>query len=235
MTGKEIQGRLNDIISAELKEILELIRKDILLELRQRYALNAIVLYVVSTIFVAQLSFGRVIETQTWIALFWIILLFAAFNAVSKSFIQEHNNRRLYYFMVASPVAIIISKMIYNCGLMVLLGFLSLLLYSIFMGMPDFYSWLFYPTFILGCIGLASTLTMVSAIASNAGNSAALMAILGFPIIIPLLLLVINAFNHSLSPEIDLMQIIKSISSLLLIDIVVAAMAVLLFPYLWYK
>lgn len=182
-----------------------------------------------------QLSFGRVIEEKAWIALFWIILLFAAFNAVSKSFVQEHNNRRLYYFMVASPEAIIISKMIYNSGLMILLGFLSLLLYSIFMGMPEFFSWLFYPTFILGCVGLASTLTMVSAIASNAGNSAALMAILGFPIVIPLLLLVINAFNNSLNPEIDFIQIIKSVGSLFLIDTVVAAMAVLLFPYLWYK
>ncbi len=218
-----------------MKEILNLIRKDILLELRQRYALNAIFLYIVSTIFVVQLSFGRVIEEKAWIALFWIILLFAAFNAVSKSFVQEHNNRRLYYFMVASPEAIIISKMIYNSGLMILLGFLSLLLYSIFMGMPEFFSWLFYPTFILGCVGLASTLTMVSAIASNAGNSAALMAILGFPIVIPLLLLVINAFNNSLNPEIDFIQIIKSVGSLFLIDTVVAAMAVLLFPYLWYK
>lgn len=218
-----------------MKEILNLIRKDILLELRQRYALNAIFLYIVSTIFVVQLSFGRVIEEKAWIALFWIILLFAAFNAVSKSFVQEHNNRRLYYFMVASPEAIIISKMIYNSGLMILLGFLSLLLYSIFMGMPEFFSWLFYPTFILGCVGLASTLTMVSAIASNAGNSAALMAILGFPIVIPLLLLVINAFNNSLNPEIDFIQIIKSVGSLFLVDTVVAAMAVLLFPYLWYK
>jgi heme exporter protein B len=218
-----------------LKEISELIKKDFLLELRQRYAINAILLYVVSTVFVVQLAFGRIIDANTWITLFWIIMLFAAFNAVSKSFLQEHQTRWLYYFTLASPQSIILSKIIYNSILMVLLGFLSLLLYVLFMGMPEFNHAILYPVFILGCIGLASTLTMVSAIASNAGNNMALMAILGFPIVLPLLLLVINSFKIALSAEIFTLQLIKSIGSLFLIDTVVVIMAALLFPYLWHK
>lgn len=218
-----------------MKEVIELIRKDFLLEIRQKYALNAILLYVVSTVFVVQLSFGRIIDETAWIALFWIILLFAAFNAVSKSFIQEHTSRRLYYFVIASPVSIILSKIIYNSVLMVSLGFLSLLLYVVFMGMPDFNSTLLYPAFVLGCIGLASALTMVSAIASSAGNNAALMAILGFPVVVPLLLLVINAFRSALNIDVSDMQIFTSLSALLLIDSVVVVLAVILFPYLWRK
>ncbi len=218
-----------------MKEIIELIKKDFLLEIRQKYALNAILLYVVSTVFVVQLSFGRIIDETGWIALFWIILLFAAFNAVSKSFIQEHTARRLYYFTIAAPVSIILSKIIYNSLLMVSLGFLSLLLYILFLGMPDFNPLLFYPSFILGCIGVASALTMVSAIASSAGNNAALMAVLGFPIVIPLLLLVINSFKLALNDNILVLQVIKSLTSLLLIDAVVVILAVILFPYLWRK
>lgn len=218
-----------------MKDVIQLIRKDFLLEIRQKYALNAILLYVVSTVFVVQLSFGRIIDESAWIALFWIILLFAAFNAVSKSFIQEHTARRLYYFVLASPISIILSKIIYNSFLMVFLGFLSLALYVLFLGMPQFNPLLLYPSFILGCIGLASALTMVSAIASSAGNNAALMAVLGFPIVIPLLLLVINAFKLSLQELIAPMQIVKSITSLLLIDAVVVILAVILFPYLWRK
>ncbi|MGE5382747.1 MAG: heme exporter protein CcmB [Omnitrophica WOR_2 bacterium] len=218
-----------------MKDVIQLIRKDFLLEIRQKYALNAILLYVVSTVFVVQLSFGRIIDESAWIALFWIILLFAAFNAVSKSFIQEHTARRLYYFVLASPISIILSKIIYNSFLMVFLGFLSLALYVLFLGMPQFNPLLLYPSFILGCIGLASALTMVSAIASSAGNNAALMAVLGFPIVIPLLLLVINAFKLSLQEVIAPMQIVKSITSLLLIDAVVVILAVILFPYLWRK
>lgn len=218
-----------------MKEVIDLIKKDFLLEIRQRYALNAILLYVVSTVFVVQLSFGRIIDETSWIALFWIILLFAAFNAVSKSFVQEHTARRLYYFVLASPVSIIISKITYNSALMVSLGFLSLGLYVLFLGMPEFNLWLLYPSFILGCVGLASALTMVSAIASSAGNNAALMAVLGFPVVIPLLLLVINAFKMALKVEIATMQLIKSLTSIFLIDAVVIVLAVILFPYLWRK
>lgn len=218
-----------------MREIIELIKKDFLLEIRQKYALNAILLYVVSTVFVVQLSFGRIIDETSWIALFWIILLFAAFNAVSKSFVQEHTARRLYYFMIAAPVSIVLSKIVYNSLLMVSLGFLSLGLYVLFLGMPDFNPWLLYPSFILGCIGLASALTMVSAIASSAGNNAALMAVLGFPVVIPLLLLVINSFKLALQVNISTLQMIKSLTSLFLIDAVVVILAVILFPYLWRK
>lgn len=216
-----------------MKEIRELFRKDLMLELRQKYAINGILLYVLSTIFVAQLCFGRVIDENTWIALFWIILLFAAFNAVSKSFVQESASRRLYYFMLAPAVAVVLSKMLYNASLMVVLGLLSLLIFIVFMGFPVFNLALFLPAFILGCFGLASALTMVSAIASRSGNNAALMAILGFPVVIPLLLLLINASSFSLKKTLLTVDILKNLSSILLIDVVIVTLAVILFPYLW--
>ncbi|HPG33808.1 MAG: heme exporter protein CcmB [Lentimicrobium sp.] len=216
-----------------MKEIRELVRKDFLLELRQRYALNGILLYVVSTIFVVQLCIGRVIDETTWIALFWIILLFAAFNAVSKSFVQESAARRLYYYVLAAPVSVVLSKMIYNTLLMLFLGALSLGVYSVFMGMPPFNLALFLPAFALGCIGLASALTMVSAIASRSGNNAALMAILGFPVVVPLLLLLVNASKAALKPGLYLTEIAKILTSILMIDLVVVVLAVILFPYLW--
>jgi heme exporter protein B len=216
-----------------LKEITELIRKDFLLELRQRYAINGILLYVFSTIFVVQLCFGRVIDDKTWVALFWIILLFAAFNAVSKSFIQENSSRRLYYYMLASPVSVILSKMVYNAFLMVLLGSLSLLLYTVFMGFPAFDMRLFIPAFLLGSIGIAAALTMVSAIASRSGNNAALMAILGFPVVLPLLLILVKASQTALNGPVDDLKILSMLASVLLIDTVVLILAVILFPYLW--
>lgn len=216
-----------------MREITALIHKDLMLELRQKYAINGILLYVFSTIFVVQLSFGRVIDDTTWIALFWIILLFAAFNAVSKSFVQESSARRLYYFTLASPVSVIVSKMIYNALLMVFLGGLSLGIYALFMGMPDLGMDLFLPAFVLGCIGLATAVTMVSAIASRTGNNAALTAILGFPVVLPLLLLLIKASQLSLSRSVSDFEMLKLLLSITLIDAVVVILAVVLFPYLW--
>ena len=216
-----------------MREITALIHKDLMLELRQKYAINGILLYVFSTIFVVQLSFGRVIDDTTWIALFWVILLFAAFNAVSKSFVQESSARRLYYFTLASPVSVIASKMIYNALLMVFLGGLSLGIYSLFMGMPALGMSLFLPAFILGCIGLATAITMVSAIASRTGNNTALTAILGFPVVLPLLLLLIKASQLSLSRSVADIEMLKLLLSITLIDAVVAILAIVLFPYLW--
>lgn len=216
-----------------MREITALIHKDLMLELRQKYAINGILLYVFSTIFVVQLSFGRVIGDTTWIALFWVILLFAAFNAVSKSFVQESSARRLYYFTLASPVSVIASKMIYNALLMVFLGGLSLGIYTLFMGMPALGMSLFLPAFILGCIGLATAITMVSAIASRTGNNTALTAILGFPVVLPLLLLLIKASQLSLSRSVADIEMLKLLLSITLIDAVVVILAIVLFPYLW--
>jgi len=216
-----------------LKEIKELVRKDLLLELRQKYAINGILLYVVSTIFVVQLCFGRVIDENSWIALFWIILLFAAFNAVSKSFVQESASRRLYYFMLAPAVSVVLSKIVYNALLMIILGALSLLVFIVFMGFPGFNPYLFLPAFVLGCIGISGALTMVSAIASRTGNNAALMAILGFPVVVPLLLLLVNASRLSLKESIQVIDILKNVSALFLIDSVVVILSVILFPFLW--
>src|SRR5688500_1827509 len=104
-----------------LRQVIHLISKELTLELRQKYVLNGILLYVISTVFISYLSFKRVSDPPTWNALFWIIMLFASVNAVSKSFIQESKGRQLYLYTLASPQAIILSKIIYNMLLMIAL------------------------------------------------------------------------------------------------------------------
>ena len=68
------------------KEIYFLLRKELVLELRMGYALGGILLYVLSTVFIIFSSFVQ-LPSQTWNILFWIILLFAAVNAITKSFV----------------------------------------------------------------------------------------------------------------------------------------------------
>ncbi len=67
----------------------------------------------------------------TWNALFWIIMLFASINAVSKSFLQESKGRQLYIYTIASPLALIISKTIYNVLLMMVLTIVALCFYML--------------------------------------------------------------------------------------------------------
>ena len=213
------------------KEISVLIRKELTLEWRQKYALNGILLYVVSAVFITYLSVGAKmgnLSIPTWNALFWIILLFSSVNAVAKSFVQEQQGRQLYYYMIASPE----SKILYNTGLNLILALLGYGVFSVILGNPVQDQGLFLLNLVLGAMGFSASLTMVSGIASKAGNHATLMAILSFPVIIPILLMTIRISKNALD-GLDWSVSADKLLSLLAINVLVAATSYLLFPYLW--
>jgi heme exporter protein B len=214
-----------------LRQINLLISKEIKLEWRSKYALNAIVLYVVSTIFVCYLSFKRA-DPITWNALFWIIMLFASVNAISKSFAQESKGRQLYYYTIASPQAVILSKIVYNMLLMILLAAIALTFYTAVFNNPVGDMPLYILTVLIGSMSFAVVFTMISGIASKAGNSGALMAILSFPVIIPLLLLLIKLSKNAMD-GLERSVSFDEIGVLLAINVAVVTMSLLLFPYLW--
>lgn len=199
--------------------------------MRNKYALGGILLYVVSTVFVSYLSFKQVINIPTWNALFWIILLFASINGVAKSFIGENRGRLLYLYTLVSPEAVILSKIIYNSLLLLLISGLCLFVYSLFIGnlvqdMP-----LFLLTLLLGSFGFSSLLTMVSAISSKTSNNFTLMAILSFPIMMPLLMVLLKLSKNAIDglERWDLNYLMV----LMFINVIIIALSYLLFRYLW--
>ena len=215
--------------------ILEFIKKEFKQEWRNRYALNGIVLYLVSTIFICYLSFNvrsNVLSPVTWNALFWIIILFTSINAVAKSFMGEKAERQLYYYTIISPQALIIARVIYNAGLLIILALFGTIFYSLVLGNPVSNMTLFLLNIVLASIGLSTTLTLISAISSKAGGSQTLMAILGFPIILPLLLMVIKVSKNAID-GLDWSASVDELLTLLAINLIVGAVSYLLFPYLW--
>jgi len=217
----------------------DLLKKEILLEWRSKYAFNGVLLYVVSTVFICYISFnlnpgfsGSQGYSLVWNVLFWIIMLFASVNAIAKSFMQESKSRLLYYYSIASPQAIILSKTIYNILLMSLLSVLALLVYLLFfnntIGDPLFY----FLTVLLGSLSFSTVFTMISAIASKAGNNGTLMAILSFPVIIPVILLLIRLSKNAMD-GLGRNFSYANIGVLLAINAIVIATSLLLFPYLW--
>nr|WP_294795044.1 heme exporter protein CcmB [uncultured Mucilaginibacter sp.] len=216
-----------------------LLKKEILLEWRSKYAFNGVLLYVVSTVFICFISFnltpgfaGSSGYKVVWNVLFWIIILFASVNAIAKSFMQESRGRLLYYYSIASPQAIILSKTLYNTALMTLLSTLALLVYLLFfentIGDPLFY----FTSVVLGSISFSTVFTMISAIASKAGNNGTLMAILSFPVIIPVILILIRLSKRAMD-GIDRSLSYGDIGVLAAINAIVITTALLLFPYLW--
>ena len=214
-----------------VKETILLIKKDLLLEWRQKYAIGGILLYVVSTVFIVFISTGD-IPTPVWHILFWTIILFASVNAVVKSFVQENSQRQLYYYQLAHPIAIILSKIIYNIGLLFLLTVLTYIAMTVVYESPVRMVGLFWLTLFLASIGFSITFTFISAIASKADNSSTLMAILTFPIVIPILGTLMTLSANALGIIQDTAYK-KDIYTLLAIDGILLGLALILFPFLW--
>lgn len=215
-----------------MNDIIFLIKKEAQLEFRQKYALGGILLYVISTTFVCYLSFRAIVDIPTWNALYWIIVLFASVNAISKSFAQESQGKLLYLYTLTNPRAIIIAKIIYNSGLLVVLTLATTLFYSLFLGNVIGDLAQFIIVAIAGSMGLASVLTLVSAIAAKTNNNVSLMAILSFPIILPLLITIIHASKNAID-DLGWSVNCKYIIVLLALNALIAVLSYLLFPYLW--
>ena len=205
------------------------------MEWRQKYALNGIILYTVSTIFVCYLAFtikGGSVSPIVWNTLLWIIVLFSAINAIAKSFIQESSQRSVYYYSISAPSAIIIAKIIYGMILMSVLVSLALLIYSVLLGNPVDDLGLYIFVLFAASLALSSMLTMISAIAAKAGNNSMIMAILSFPIVVPVILMAIKASKNAMD-GIALSESIDEILVLIALNVIIITLALLLFPYLW--
>jgi heme exporter protein B len=217
------------------KEIRELIRLEFALEMRQKHALGSMLLYVVATVFICYIAFRKGIDLNTWNALLWVILVFAAFNSIGRSFRYENDGEQLYRYLIAHPLSSILAKTLYNVGLMLVLGGMSVLVHSFFLGTSVYAEsdpLMIATALLLGCSGLASIITMIAAIASKTGNNLGLTAILGFPVILPLLAVAVRFSKAGLdglawSATADRILILLAVQGL------AWALSAILFPYLW--
>lgn len=212
--------------------VLSLCKKDILLELRQQHTFFGILLYIASTIFVLFLSLDQP-TSEVWNALFWVIQLFVCVNAIAKSFLQETHGRMLYFYTIVSPLEFILSKMIYNVLLMIFMTMISLLLFFMFFNNPVNNLAVFAGIAILGGASISLVFVLMSAIAAKAHQNAALVAILGFPIILPQLLLLMRLSKAGFAEVFKEGAVLQLTGLVIGLDGLVIVMASILYPYLW--
>ena len=215
---------------SSVNHIYTLIKKDLLLEVRQQYSFYGILLYIIATIFVLYMTIHEP-ETKVWNGLFWVIQLFICINAVAKSFLQETRGRMLYFYSIVNPRDFVLAKLVFNSVLMLLMSFLSLFLFSLFLGNPIKKVPQFIGLVMLGGWSLSLVFTFLSAIAAKAQQNAAIMAILGFPIIIPQLMLLMQLANTVFSDKTGIAA--STLLLIVMLDVLVIMLAVILFPFLW--
>jgi heme exporter protein B len=101
------------------------------------------------------------------------------------------------------------------------------------MGNPTYDLLRFTGISFLGALGLGLIFTMLAAIASKAMQQASLMAILGFPVIIPQLLLLMRLSRLAFAETFREGAIPQLVLLLLALDVSVCLLSVILFPFLW--
>nr|HPR30326.1 cytochrome C biogenesis protein [Chitinophagales bacterium] len=169
---------------------------------------------------------------RTWMVLYWIAILFTSVNAVAKSFLQESEGRQYYFYTLASPQHIILAKMAYNAVVMVVMSGLALLFYIATQGYPVEDDASFLLAMLLGALAFASTFSMISAVASRAANNGTLTAILSFPILLPVMRILIRVSLLALTGQ-NLAMNAQDLLYLAALNIFIVVLALILFPYLW--
>jgi len=196
---------------------------------------SALAIYVFSSVFICYTALSvraGNLDPLTWSALFWLIILFSAFGIVGKSFLGERRGILIYYHTVVSPRMLIMAKMAYASLLTLLLTSVGWLVFATLMGDALNDHLIFATALILGSAGFGASLTLLSAIASRADNSSVLMAVLGFPVILSILVMCIRITKNSID-GLGLDASLDELVTLAAIDSISAAASYLLFPYIW--
>ena len=215
-----------------MSQFMHIIKKDLKIEFRQKASINGILLYIVTTVFISYMVFNVIEELTTWLALFWIILVFGATNTILNLFKHESGRQYLYYYSLLPPKLVILSKLLINAILIILVALINYLLFIVLLGDPIENHNIFIVVVLLGSLGIASTFTLISGIASKTNNNSALTALLGFPVLLPLIL---TAVKVSMLAGLGFSweDCLVYLGVLGLLNIVIIALSLVLFPYLW--
>ncbi len=214
-----------------MNRIWNLIATEARIELRERYALTGILLYVLSASFIV-FSIWRQLPPKEWGLTFWVIFLFCSLMAVLKTFGKESEGRYFYYYTLYHPLELFTAKVFYNLGLLLVIFFTLWLVLSVIAGNHFLRPGWFLVTGCMACIGLSFLLTFISSIAIKTQQNASLTAIMALPLMIPVLIniLQLTAYGLGTTPDDNPWNEMMLLTSMISL---VSGMALWLFPYLW--
>jgi len=212
-----------------------LFRKDWQSELRTRYAVNALAMFILVTISVIMFSIGseKITEYLTG-GLLWVVIFFSAMSGLSRAFVsEEERGTTMTLQLIASPSTVFSGKLIFNLLLVFIMNFVITILFGILFtsfiirNIP-----LFALAFLFGNIGIAVSSTIIAAIISKAGSKGTLYPVLSFPILLPLILTLLELTKFA----IDGNSIYSSMTEILVLvcyDVIMATISYLLFDFIW--
>ena len=212
-----------------------LFKKDWQSELRTRYAINALAMFILVTISVILFSIGqeKISEHLTG-GLLWVVIFFSAMSGLSRAFVSEEDRgTTLTLHLIASPSTVFNGKLIFNVVLVYLMNFAITILYSILFDsfvLQNFTIFLWAAVF--GSFGIAVSSTIIAAIISKASAKGTLYPVLAFPILLPLILILLELTKFAIDGKL-LNQVYVELAVLICYDVIMLTASYLLFDFIW--
>jgi heme exporter protein B len=184
-------------VTTYLGDVAALARKDLILELRSRDTVPAMLLFVVSTLVVFRFSLPAESSDLAATGLLWIAVLFTAVLALTRAFVAEREQRVLDGLVLAPSdrSAIWLGKGLSILAFLVLVELFALPAFALFFGPVD---WATVAAFALADVGLAAVGTLLAAMAAASRARELLLPLLLLPLAIPI---VVGGVGASVEPD----------------------------------
>lgn len=217
-----------------ISKILAVYAKDMRLELRTKYALNAILMFSITTLTVVSFSVGQSgLSEKLLSALFWVVMFFSAMSGLAQVFIrEEESGTALALKLTADPDAIYWGKLAFNLTLLVIMTAVVTPIFFIFTDAPTDNISIFLLVLAGGVLCLCGATTLVAAIIARASVKGALFAVLSFPLLLPLLLVLVKATEKVLL-GVSFSGVATELQFLLAFAVVMILGSVMLFRFVW--
>lgn len=221
--------------SGSVSRSVSVFLKDLKCELRTRYAINAILMFALVTVFAVSWAVGGVgLSPVLQASLLWIVIYFSSLSGLSQSFVKEEETRTAIALRLYSPAtAVFGGKLIFNLVLLSTMNLLTVPFFGVFIGLNIYNFPLFLTIIVLGSLGIVGTTTLIAAIISKASVKGALFAVLSFPLILPLLMMSISGTKKAFVPEIAFSAARMEIQVLASYIVVMTILGFLLFDAVW--
>lgn len=188
--------------------------------------------YLISILFAVSLLFKNKHTVVSYSSIYWIIFVFTTIISSYRNLLKENDDSNLFNYIVYSPIVFIAGKIIYSVLLNMVLGFLLLLLFILLNGNLIQNVFLFAIDVIGLSIGLGALLSLTGSISSRTDGNFALMSIMSFPLVLPLLIIAAK-LSISAIEGLPFSMNIKYLVSLFSLDIIIVILSLVLFPQAW--
>jgi heme exporter protein B len=215
--------------------IIAVFKKDWQSELRTRYAINALAMFILVTISVILFSIGqeKVSEHLTG-GLFWVVIFFSAMSGLSRAFVsEEERGTTLTLQLIAAPSTIYFGKLIFNLVLVFIMNIAIVILYFLlFESFIVLNFSLFMLSLFFGSIGIAISSTLIAAIISKANTKGTLYPVLSFPILLPLILTLMELTKFAMDGDLIADSTVE-LAVLVCYDVIMVTAGYMLFDFIW--